>query len=289
MKSIEKKVLPLILVSIILMSCQMEYVELKDIPTEALSATDAGMYSKEVIVEETINFDEILNPISEDYKSSIALSTDSNATDSELAVENEIIAVEESIASENEVTSEETSAGETMAETSENAVTEEVTSETVSEEETESAPVNDKVYVGELNLTTENWKYGKTPCEWVFVEPNTALISNYKPNSSSKYSIKSKVSSGSKGCYIPIFIETDMKGDGYDARFYVFEDYTKGLPDDMLFSNSLDSLTYEGKSIEEILKRSKKLSETKNGILVDGSKYINIVYVTDLDKILQSK
>ena len=31
------------------------------------------------------------------------------------------------------------------------------------------------------------------------------------------------------------------------------------------------------------------LDITKNGILVDGSKYINIVYVTDLDKILQSK
>ena len=125
-----------------------------------------------------------------------------------------------------------------------------------------------------------------TPCEWVYIEPNIQLISNYKPNTSEHYSIKSKVSSGLKGCYIPVFIKTDMMSNEFDGRFYVFEDYKKETPDNMLFDNTLNTIKYKGQTIEEILRSNMNLTKTSNGLLKNGDEFINIVYVTDLDKLI---
>mgnify|MGYP006916053788 CR=1 FL=1 len=285
-KFLRKYILGLIILTVFsATSCQMaEYVELKQPETEPLVTIDAGYVSKEVISTPTIDFNEVFNESEETVEEVEVIEGVDTATYSELLMvdETEVIT-----SADTEIDIEAIEAMGLGSQTTEEAAEVEETAEV---KETASQK-DDKVYDGELNVMNYlgNWKYGRTPCEWIFVEPNTQLISNYRPNSSVKYSINSRVSSGEKGCYIPIFIETEMKGDGFDARFYVYDDYTKGKPDDMLFSNTLDSLTYQGKTIEEILMSSKKLSKTKNGILVDHNNYINIVYVTDLDKILASK
>lgn len=145
---------------------------------------------------------------------------------------------------------------------------------------------DDRVYHGTNDVDTDYWTYGMTPCEWVYIEPGVQIISNYKPNSSPKYSVKNKVSSGLKGCYIPIFGKTDMMSNEFDGRFYCFEDYKKIEPENMLFDNSLHVLKYRNMPVEDILRMGFDITKTQNGLLKVGNSYINIVYVTDLDKIL---
>lgn len=295
MKNMKKNILSLSpIIAILLTSCQMEYVELKEIETQPLNISESGIMSKEIIDESTIDFDAIFNATSESAYSDYNIDeyADANAYIEEIegqyaATDSEAIPMDDTIVS---------STSETIVEeASESNADETVVAETENSDggmtiADLTKDADDRIYNGDVNVSIGNdWKYGRTPCEWIFVEPGKLLISNYRPNSSEKYSVKTKVSSGEKGCYIPIFIDTDKTGNDYEARFYVYEDYSKTKPDDMMFSNTLDSLTYEGKSIEEILKSKMKLSKAKNGLLVDEGVYINIVYVTDLDKILASK
>ena len=150
---------------------------------------------------------------------------------------------------------------------------------------------DDRVYHGTNKIETEGWVYGMTPCEWTYVEPGIQLISNYKPNTSTNYSANGKVrvSSGLKGCYIPIFRKTDMMGNEFEGRFYVFEDYKKSEPCDMLFDNSLHVLKYKGMPVEEIIRKGfPNLERLENGVLKIGDSYLNIIYVTDLDKIINA-
>lgn len=291
MNSFLKISILLLTISSLLCACQLEYVELKTIETEPLSISSDDVFSKEVIDTPTINFDEVFNPTTKAYEPTDAgeySDADTYIEEIEgmyLASDSEVTPVEESASSIESVESMETTDESQQAPIEEAVST--MSNITILDLSKEA---DDRIYSGEINVNlTDSWKYGRTPCEWVFVEPNIQLVSNYRPNSSAKYSIKKRVSSGSKGCYIPVFSETEMKGDTYEARFFVYEDYSKTKPDDMEFSNTLDSLTYEGKSVEEILKSKMKLSETKNGLLVDEGIYINIVYVTDLDRILASK
>ena len=262
-------------------ACKMEYVELKETETAPLATVDSGYVAKEVVVTPTIDFEEVFNPTesTESIESDIASPSDAdNAVLTSADTEIDIEAVAAIGLGELAETTE-------AVEASQSEIVEETT--TAAQESIKTNSSDNRTYDGELNvLNAGTWQYGRTPCEWIFVEPGIQLISNYRPNSSVQYAINKRVSSGDKGCYIPVFTSTEMKGDGYEARFYVFEDYTKDRPDNMLFDNTLDSLTYNGKTIEEILMNHKKLSKTKNGILVDGSNYINIVYVTDLDKML---
>lgn len=248
----------LLFVAMVLFSCKVDYVELKETTKETLSNNSNGVISKEVVTAPTINFDEIFSE-----------STEKEEDNTSYATKSEI--VETSAQSENVTETEESTEAEKVVSVFDLVV-----------------DSDDRTFKGTLDLDPAvHWQYGMTPCEWVYIEPGIALISNYRPNSSAHYSIKAKVSSGLKGCYVPVFTKTDMLGNDFDARLYVFEDYSKEVPANMLFSNTLNSLKYKDRTIEDILMSKMNLTKTDNGLLRDGSGYINIVYVTDLDKLLE--
>ena len=252
-------VLLLLFTSMAFISCKVDYVELKETSKETLSNNSNGVVSKEVVTSPTINFDEIFSESTETEETSLSEEDTSEVNESSIEIES-IADIEQSTEAEKVV-----SVFDLVVDT------------------------DDRTFKGTLDLDPAvHWQYGMTPCEWVYVEPGIALISNYRPNSSAHYSIKAKVSSGLKGCYIPVFTKTDMLGNEFDARLYVFEDYSKEGPANMLFSNSLNSLRYKDRTIEEILMSKMSLTKTDNGLLRDGSNYINIVYVTDLDKLLEN-
>ena len=140
----------------------------------------------------------------------------------------------------------------------------------------------------ELNnlVVNKEWTYGMSPVEWVYIPPNVQLISNYRPNSSKNYAIKSCVMSGERGCYMPVLSKTEMLSNDYDGRLYCFDDYTKIPPTEFRFKNTLNDLRYSEMSIEEILRNAFELTKTSNGLLKVGNSYINVVYVSDLDNII---
>ena len=131
------------------------------------------------------------------------------------------------------------------------------------------------------------WNYGMTPIEWVYVAPNTQIISNNKPNTSPKFAYKRQVSSGEKGCYIPIFSRCESIGSDYDGRFYCFEDYTKKKPEEMTFSNKFADLMYGDYNVKDLLAKKYELTELTESVVMADDVYINVIYVTDLDKIIE--
>ena len=242
----------------ILSACRTKYVELKETETETLTKKTNGVVSKEIKETSIINFDELINgTVEESVLETIDETTAEETTNSDMG---------------------------TTAE-SEINIDESETTINVFDMVVEN---DDRVFHGTADIDAESgyWQYGMTPCEWVYIEPNVQIISNYKPNTSQNYSIKSKVSSGLKGCYVPIFVRTDMMSNLYDGRVYIFEDYKKESPENMLFNNSLNSIKYKGQTVEEILRNSMNLTKTANGLLKNGDEYINIVYVTDLDRFI---
>ena len=250
----------LLFVAMVLFSCKVDYVELKETTKNTLSDNSNGLISKEVVTTPTINFDEIFSESTENEEITETI----EATRSEVS--------EVNIDSENVLETEQSTEAEKVVSVFDLVVDD-----------------DDRTFKGTLDIDpTVHWQYGMTPCEWVYIEPGIALISNYRPNSSAHYSIKAKVSSGLKGCYVPVFTKTDMLGNDFDARLYVFEDYSKEVPSNMLFSNTLSSLKYKDRTIEEILMSKMNLTKTDNGLLREGSNYINIIYVTDLDKLLEN-
>lgn len=131
------------------------------------------------------------------------------------------------------------------------------------------------------------WKYGRTPVEWVYVLPNTQLLSNSSPNKSSKFGYKVKASSGPKGCYMVAFTSCDeLKGSDYDGRLFCFEDYTKIPLDELKFNNKFEELQYEGYNVLELLKKRYEMTDISNGVYMAGDVYVNIIYVDELDDII---
>ncbi len=138
-------------------------------------------------------------------------------------------------------------------------------------------------------IDISNWKYGHTPIEWLYVKPNVQIISNYKPNSSKNFSSVKNASSGSLGCYLTIFTgNTIAYGDDYEARFYCFDDYGKQLPEEMSFKDSFSDFTYKDKNILEILKYRYDVETISKGVYKIGDTYINIIYVEELEDILNN-
>lgn len=251
MKKMSKMSL-LLLIVLILTSCKPDYVEPIEATTTARSKNEDGLVSKEVVTKPTINLDEILKE-SED-----------KSLNNEEVIENKTANAEESIAEE--------------------SIKDDVAVSILDMK----VDNDDRVFHGVPSIdTNEYWKYGMTPCEWVYIEPGIQIVSNYKPNTSAHYSINSKVSSGLKGCFVPIFTKTDTIGSNYDGRVYIFEDYSKEVPDNMLFSNKLSSVKYRGVSVEEILVNNMNIEKLSNGVLKAGNDYINVIYATDLDKFLE--
>ena len=149
--------------------------------------------------------------------------------------------------------------------------------------QTTSAPLDG---YGLIDLT--NWEYGMTPCEWIKLDANVQIICNNRPNTSEDFSIKTKSSTGSKGCFLPVFIKTNSFGNDYDGRFYSFLDYSKKLPEEMLFSNSLEKLEYQGQKIIDILSKKYNIEKFENGIIKANGEYVNVVYIDELDNILNN-
>ena len=247
----------IMLVCFIFCSCKYDQIELISEKNIDSTKSNQGVVTKEKIVTPTIDLESDLEP-------EVDISEENEETDEE--------GIETKASEESE---------ETVSESEEaNGVSSDIV-DTIYEED-------DRTFHGNLDIDTSKdvWVYGRTPCEWIYVEPNIQLISNYKPNGSAHYSVKSKVSSGLKGCYVPVFIKTDMLGNEYDGRVYIFEDYSKSTPDNMLFSNTLNAVKYKGQSVESILRKKMTLEKTANGLLKANGQFVNVVYLTDLDKIL---
>lgn len=220
--------------------------------------------------------------------------------------------VETTVETKNETETQTTTVKETIETTT---IVEEETEETIESLETEtneeveskefndsdnktSTPYNNKTDIkylttlapldgyGLIDLT--NWEYGMTPCEWIKLEPNVQIICNNRPNTSENFSIKTKSSTGSKGCFLPVFIKTNSFGNDYDGRFYSFVDYNKKLPEEMLFSNSLEKLEYQGQKIIDILSKKYNIEKFENGIIKANGEYVNVVYIDELDNILNN-
>ena len=139
-------------------------------------------------------------------------------------------------------------------------------------------------------LNNKGWTYGKSPVSWIYVRPNTKIVSNYRPNGSVKYQITSDATSGEYGCYLPIFSGTNNVDEYYEGRFYCYDDYSKSTPDGFRFTNGLEDFKLEGIKILDILKyKYPEMLELKKGLYMNGEEYINIVYVKDIYDILNNK
>ena len=132
------------------------------------------------------------------------------------------------------------------------------------------------------------WEYGRTPIAWIYVAPNTQIISNNSPNRSANYGYKVGASSGSKGCYMTIFSKGECHGADWDGRLYCFEDYKKSTPEEMKFDTKFEDLKYGDYNVKELLSKRYKLEEVTSGVFKANGTYINVIYVSELDDIIAS-
>ena len=136
-------------------------------------------------------------------------------------------------------------------------------------------------------MNAKKWVYGRTPVEWVFVEANKQLVSNYKPNGSKKYAVTENASSGDRGCFVPILSGTENYGDNYEGRFFCFDDTTKD-PTNLPFTNKIADMLYDGKPVGEILGKVMNINYTQYGIIETDKGLLNVIYATDLDEIIKN-
>ena len=140
-----------------------------------------------------------------------------------------------------------------------------------------------------IDINTEgNWEYGRTPLEWIYVAANYQIICNNKPNSSTHFSYKAQASTGELGCYIPIFTNSEAHGADYEGRFYSIEDYSKTPAAEMTFSNKFENLLYGDYKLVDLLKEKYEIGKISNGIWAANGEYINVVYVSELEEIIQN-
>ena len=135
----------------------------------------------------------------------------------------------------------------------------------------------------------KQWEYGMTPLEWVYINPNTQIICNNTPNNSVNFSYKKQASSGSKGCFMPVFIKCNVVGDDYDGRMYSMYDYTKMEPEDMLWSDTktFESLIYKDYQVKELLSKKYDVERVTRNLIKVKDTFVNVVYVDELDEIIE--
>ena len=136
-------------------------------------------------------------------------------------------------------------------------------------------------------MNSKKWVYGRTPVEWVFVEANKQLVSNYKPNGSKKYAVTENASSGERGCFVPILSGTENYGDNYEGRFFCFDDTTKD-PTNLPYTNKIGEMLYDGRPVGEILGKVMDITYTQHGIIETDKGLLNVIYATDLDEIIKN-
>lgn len=132
------------------------------------------------------------------------------------------------------------------------------------------------------------WEYGRTPITWVYVAPNTQIISNNSPNRSANFGYKVGASSGSKGCYMTIFSKGESHGADWDGRFYCFEDYKKSTPEEMKFDTKFADLKYGDYNVKDLLSKRYKIEDVTEGVIKANGTYVNVIYVSELDDIIAS-
>ena len=132
------------------------------------------------------------------------------------------------------------------------------------------------------------WEYGRTPITWVYVAPNTQIISNNSPNMSRAFSYKAGASSGSKGCYMSIFSKGECLGTDWDGRLYTVEDYKKSEPENLDFEPIFDKLAYGEHNVKELLSKRYTLEDVTSGLIKANGEYVNVIYVSELDEIIAS-
>ena len=137
-----------------------------------------------------------------------------------------------------------------------------------------------------LSIDLHSWEYGRTPITWVFVAPNTQIISNNSPNMSPNFAYKVGASSGSKGCYMSIFSKGESKGTDWDGRLYLVEDYKKTAPENLDFDPIFDKLTYGEHNVKELLSKRYELEDVTPGLVKANGAYVNVIYVSELDDII---
>lgn len=147
--------------------------------------------------------------------------------------------------------------------------------------QTQNAPILEKNVID-----LSNWEYGMTPIEWIYVAPNTQIISNTRPNGSLDFAYKKKASSGEKGCFLTIFTKCEQYGEDYDGRFYCMDDYTKSEPNEMLFKNAFNTLMYNDQNVLDILSKRYDIQKISKGVYFIGDTYVNVVYCDELDEII---
>ncbi len=116
--------------------------------------------------------------------------------------------------------------------------------------------------------------------------PNTQIICNNSPNRSELYAYKFSASSGSKGCYMPIFSRGESYGQDWDGRLYSFDDYKKTAPEEMKFDNKFEDLKYGDYSVKELLSRKYDIETVADGVVKANGTYVNVIYVSELDEII---
>ena len=137
-------------------------------------------------------------------------------------------------------------------------------------------------------IDLSGWEYGRTPITWIYVAPNTQIINNNSPNRSANFGYKLSASSGEKGCYMTIFSKGESHGADWDGRFYCFEDYKKTEPEDMMFDTKFEDLKYGEYNIKELLSKRYKIEEVSDGVIKANGTYVNVIYVSELDDIIES-
>ena len=137
-------------------------------------------------------------------------------------------------------------------------------------------------------IDLSGWEYGRTPITWIYVAPNTQIISNNSPNRSANFGYKLSASSGEKGCYMTIFSKGESRGADWDGRFYCFEDYKKTSPEEMKFDTKFSDLKYGDYNVKELLSKRYKIEDVSDGVVKANGTYVNVIYVSELDDIIES-
>ena len=85
-----------------------------------------------------------------------------------------------------------------------------------------------------------------------------------------------------------IFSRGKSHGADWDGRFYCFEDYKKTAPEDMKFDTKFADLKYGDYKIKELLSKRYKIEEVSDGVIKANGTYVNVIYVSELDDIIES-
>ena len=134
---------------------------------------------------------------------------------------------------------------------------------------------------------TGGWKYGITPIIWKYVAPNTKLISNTKPNSSETFGNRVCATSGEYGCFIPCFAKNVPEGANWTGALCCFEEL-KDDPYNYTYETGLSDITYKDIKVSELLLKNADATEVTIGLWTLNGEYINIIYVDELDEIINT-